>query len=145
VSNWIVASNSAICIYYLRKMLTSWLRSLVVVTCILYGVTLSPIGSEQQTLQKKMPAVAAPSTQAEHWTGDLDGLLKRRTIRVVVSYSKTQYYVLKGKQYGISYEDGRAFEKYINQKYSPKTKNLSLHVVFRPVQRDDLFSHCSRI
>jgi membrane-bound lytic murein transglycosylase MltF len=113
----------------------------VVVTCILYGVTLSPIGSGQQTPQKKMPAVAAPSTQAEHWTGDLDGLLKRRTIRVVVSYSKTQYYVLKGKQYGISYEGGRAFEKYINQKYSPKTKNLSLHVVFCPVQRDDLFSH----
>ena len=46
-----------------------------------------------------------------------------------------------GKQYGISYEGGRAFEKYINQKYSPKTKNLSPHLVFRPVQRDDLFSH----
>jgi hypothetical protein len=104
-------------------MLTSWFRSLVVVTCIFYGATLSPIGSGgQQTLQKKMPTVAAPSTQAEHWTGDLDGLLKRRTIRVVVSYSKTQYYVLKGKQYGISYEGGRAFEKYINQKYSP-TRN----------------------
>jgi membrane-bound lytic murein transglycosylase MltF len=35
----------------------------------------------------------------------------------------------------------RAFEKYINRKYRPKTKNLSLHVVFRPVQRDELFSH----
>ena len=90
---------------------------------------------------EKDAAVAAPSTQAEHWTGDLDGLRKRRTIRVVVSYSKTQYYVLKGKQFGISYEGGRAFEKYINQKYSPKTKNLSLHLVFRPVQRDDLVAH----
>jgi hypothetical protein len=48
---------------------------------------------------------------------------------------------LKGKQYGISYEGGRAFEKYINQKYSPKTKNLSLHLVFRPVQCDDLVAH----
>ena len=45
------------------------------------------------------------------------------------------------RQYGISYEGGRAFEKYINQKYSTKAKSLSLHVVFRPVQRDDLFSH----
>ena len=34
-------------------------------------------------------------------------MLKRRTIRVVVSYSKTQYYVLKGVQYGISYEAGK--------------------------------------
>jgi membrane-bound lytic murein transglycosylase MltF len=122
-------------------MLTFRLRSLMVATCIFYGVTLSPIGSAQQTPQKKKPAVAAPSTQAEHWTGDLDGMLKRRTIRVVVSYSKTQYYVLKGVQYGISYEGGRAFEKYINQKYPRETKNLSLHVVFRPVQRDELFAH----
>jgi membrane-bound lytic murein transglycosylase MltF len=68
-------------------------------------------------------------------------MLKRRTIRVVLSYSKTQYYVLKGVQYGISYEGGRAFEKYINQKYPLKTKNLKLQVVFRPVQRDELFSH----
>ncbi len=68
-------------------------------------------------------------------------MLKRRTIRVVVSYSKTQYYVSKGVQYGISYEGGRAFEKYINQKYPLKTKNLKLQVVFRPVQRDELFSH----
>jgi ABC-type amino acid transport substrate-binding protein len=35
----------------------------------------------------------------------------------------------------------RAFEKYINQKYPRETKNLRLHVVFRPVQRDELFSH----
>ena len=91
--------------------------------------------------QTNKPAVAAPSTRAVHWTGDLDGMLKRRTIRVVVSYSKTQYYVLKGVQFGISYEGGRAFEKYINQEYPSKTKNLKLQVVFRPVQRDELFSH----
>jgi membrane-bound lytic murein transglycosylase MltF len=121
-------------------MLNFRLRSLVVAAYILYGVTLSPIGFEQSP-QKKKPAVAAPSTQAQHWTGDLDGMLKRRTIRVVVPYSKTQYYVLKGVQYGISYEGGRAFEKYINQKYPRETKNLRLHVVFRPVQRDELFSH----
>lgn len=70
--------------------------------------------------------MATPSTQAEHWTGDLDGMLNRRTIRAVVSYL---------------YEGVRAFEKYINQKYPPNTKNLSLHVVSRPAQRDQLFWH----
>jgi hypothetical protein len=88
-------------------MLNFRLRSLVVAAYILYGVTLSPIGFAQQSPQKKKPAVAAPSTQAQHWTGDLDGMLKRRTIRVVAPYSKTQYYVLKGVQYGISYEGGQ--------------------------------------
>lgn len=53
-------------------------------------------------------------------------MLNRRTIRAVVSYL---------------YEGVRAFEKYINQKYPPNTKNLSLHVVSRPAQRDQLFWH----
>ncbi len=83
--------------------------------------TSAPFGAAHQTptTQTKKSAVsAAPSTQAKQWTGDLDGMLKRRTIRVVLSYSKTQYYVLKGVQYGISYEGGRAFEKYINPEIS---------------------------
>ena len=61
-------------------------------------------------------------------------------IRVGCCIRETQYYVLKGVQYGISYEGGRAFEKY-NYQYICVMKNLSLHVVFRPVQRDELFSH----
>jgi membrane-bound lytic murein transglycosylase MltF len=119
-------------------------HSALVLVCVVCGFVSTPFGAAHQsptTPQKKKAAVAAPSTHAEQWTGDLDGMVKRRTIRVVVSYSKTQYYLLKGVQYGISYEGGRAFEKYINQKFPAKTKNLSLHVVFRPVQRDELFSH----
>ena len=115
-------------------------HSTIVLAWVICGIVFAPFGAAQQTPQKK-PEVKAPSTQAEQWTGDLDGMLQRRTIRVVVAYSKTQYYVLKGMQYGISYEGGTAFEKYINRKYPSKTKNVKLHVVFRPVQRDELFSH----
>ena len=124
-------------------MITFRAHSAPVLACVVCAITSAPFGAAHQTptTQTKKSAVAAPSTQAKQWTGDLDGMLKRRTIRVVVSYSKTQYYVLKGVQYGISYEGGRAFEKYINQKYPLKTKNLKLQVVFRPVQRDELFSH----
>jgi membrane-bound lytic murein transglycosylase MltF len=124
-------------------MLTFRAHSAPVLACAVCALISTPFGAAHQTptTQAKKSAVAAPSTQAKQWTGDLDGMLKRRTIRVVVSYSKTQYYVSKGVQYGISYEGGRAFEKYINQKYPLKTKNLKLQVVFRPVQRDELFSH----
>jgi membrane-bound lytic murein transglycosylase MltF len=124
-------------------MLTFRAHSAPVLACAVCALISTPLGAAHQTptTQTKQSTVAAPSTQAEQWTGDLDGMLKRRTIRVVVSFSKTQYYVLKGVQYGISYEGGRAFEKYINQKYPLKTKNLKLQVVFRPVQRDELFSH----
>lgn len=84
--------------------------------------------------------VAAPAIQAPPWTGDLDGMLKRRYIRALVAYSKTQYYVVKGVQYGSSYEFLKAFEDAINRKYPQKTKNLRFHVLFVPVPRDKLFS-----
>src|SRR5262245_47061669 len=45
-------------------------------------------------------------TQAQKSTGDLDAILKGRTIRVVVPFSKTQFYVLKGVKRGLSYESG---------------------------------------
>src|SRR5262249_14229955 len=74
------------------------------------------------------------------WTGDFDGMLKRRFVRVLVAPSKTQYYVVNGVQHGSSYEFLKAFEDWVNQKYPPKVKNLRFHVVFFPVSRDQLLS-----
>jgi len=36
------------------------------------------------------------------WTGDFDGMVKRRIVRVLVPYSKTFYYVEKGRARGVS-------------------------------------------
>lgn len=89
--------------------------------------------------QNKAP-VAAPSTESTTWTGDLDGMLQRRRVRFAVAYSKSEYYIVKGTQYGAVYEAAREFERYLNQKYPPKTKNLRIHVIFFPVSRDQLLS-----
>jgi len=67
-------------------------------------------------------------------------MLKRRYLRVLVAYNKTQYYVVKGVQHGSSYEFFKAFEETINRKYPSKQKNLRFHVVFVPVPRDQMFS-----
>jgi hypothetical protein len=48
----------------------------------------------------KGQSAAAPAIQYQPWTGDFDGMLKRRFIRVLVSFSKTQYYVVNGVQRG---------------------------------------------
>lgn len=69
---------------------------------------------------------------------DLDGMLKRRVIRALVVYSKTQYFVVDGAQYGISYEALRAFEGYINQKFPPRRDGLRTRVLLIPVSRDQL-------
>jgi membrane-bound lytic murein transglycosylase MltF len=91
-------------------------------------------GTQGATKQK----AAAPNVQLKHWTGDFDGMLKRRMLRALVVSSKTQYYVVNGVQHGSSYEFLTAFEKWVNLKYPPKDKNLRFHVVFIPVSRDQL-------
>ena len=68
--------------------------------------------------------------------GDFDKMVQHRTIRALVAYSKTFYFLDRGRQYGLSYETLREFEKFINKKL--KTKTLKVQVVFIPVSRDEL-------
>lgn len=72
----------------------------------------------------------------EKWTGDFDGMAKRRAIRVLVSHNKTHYFLDKGQQRGATYEAVKLFEKFINQRL--KRKKLKVHMVFIPVSRDQL-------
>jgi membrane-bound lytic murein transglycosylase MltF len=72
------------------------------------------------------------------WTGDFDGMVKRRAIRILTPYSKTHYFIDKGVQRGIVYESGVRIEETINKtlKTTPATK---IHVVFVPTSRDALY------
>ena len=45
-------------------------------------------------------------------------MIERRTIRVLVPYSRTLYYNDNGRERGITAELVREFERYINQKYA---------------------------
>lgn len=84
-------------------------------------------------------APATPKLQGAPWTGDFDAMLQqRRFIRVLVVYSKSQYYVINGVQHGSAYEYMKAFEDWVNLKYPQKVKNTKFHVVFFPVPRDQL-------
>ena len=42
--------------------------------------------------------------------GDLDQMIKRRRVRVLVVYSKTFYFLDRGRQRGTAYDTMRAFE-----------------------------------
>ncbi len=71
------------------------------------------------------------------WTGDYDGMAQRRTVRVLVTYSKTFYFLDGGNQRGLSYELIQAFEKYLNRKKGSKSP-LKVNAIIIPVARDDL-------
>ena len=70
------------------------------------------------------------------WTGDLDGMIQRRYIRVATTYNKTHYFIDKGVQRGTVYEAMKLFEDELNEKL--KTKNIRVHAVFVPMSREEL-------
>ena len=79
------------------------------------------------------PATAAALRK---WTGDLDGMIDRRIIRVLTVYSKTTFFVDKGAQLGLTVDAFHLFEEDLNKKL--KAKNLRVRVIFVPVAADDL-------
>ena len=80
-----------------------------------------------------------PNMATKEWTGDLDGMIKRRAIRILVPYSRTFYFADRGTQHGLTYEVFRLFEDDLNKKL--KKKNLRIHVFFEPTARDKLIPY----
>ncbi len=72
------------------------------------------------------------------FTGDLDGMLKRRQIRVLVPYSKTLYFVDRGQPRGLAYDVFRLFEDDLNKHL--KTGQVRVHVTFLPEARGDIMA-----
>lgn len=88
---------------------------------------------------ESLPAELAPfvGPLAEAWTGDLDSMIARRVIRVLITPTRTQYWIDRGRQSGAEYELLRAFEEWLNQKYRAK-RHVNTYLVFIPTSRDAL-------
>src|SRR5262245_48403112 len=81
-----------------------------------------------------LPAGIAPLM--EPFKADLDGMVKRRLIRVLTVQNPINYFVDRGRELGITYESAVAFEKRLNQSLGNKV--VTVHVVMIPVARDEL-------
>jgi membrane-bound lytic murein transglycosylase MltF len=78
----------------------------------------------------------APSILPKASTDDLDGMTKRRLVRILVPFSKTIYFLDKGRQFGTAVEFGTALEEELNK---GKTKEIDrIRVAFIPTSRDRL-------
>ena len=71
------------------------------------------------------------------FTGDLDALVKRRAIRVAVTYNRTHYFIDRGQERGLAFESLKSFETDLNTDL--KTGNLKVNVVLLPMSRDQLY------
>ena len=72
------------------------------------------------------------------FTDDFDALVKRRAIRVAVTFNRTHYFIDKGQERGLTYESLKLFETDLNADL--KTGNLKVHVVIVPMPRDQLYA-----
>jgi len=93
------------------------------------------------------PAAPAPKAAKEvrqlvidnqPWTGDLDKMIERRRVRVLVPFSRTLYYNDKGRERGITADAVREFERYLNKKHKTGKRPVTLYLL--PTTRDKLLS-----
>ncbi len=100
------------------------------------GAILASLAVPSSAAAQASPQKTGPELVIKDVGGDFDVLKKRRVIRVLVVYNKTNYFIDKGTPHGVTYEAFKLFEDDLNKKY--KTGNLKIHVACFPVGRADL-------
>ena len=118
-----------------------------------------PAPAEQRSAPAEQPSSAKPAVETETplppsqidtqlppavrdsvfkpFTGDLDEMVKRRLVRIGVTFNRTYYFVDKGVQRGVSYDYGQLIEERLNKHFKTGTDN-KIHVVYVPLPRETL-------
>jgi membrane-bound lytic murein transglycosylase MltF len=73
---------------------------------------------------------------SDSYKEDLDGLLKRRYIRVLTTLNQTNFFLHDGRFFGHEYEIVKGYEKKLNK--GKKSKDLHTVIEFIPANRDEL-------
>ncbi len=85
---------------------------------------------------KAKPSAPVPREYQQLFTGDLPEMKKRHLVRVLVAYSKTNFFLVKGKPHGFEYELLQQYGKFINKKVS--RRKIRTRIVFIPLPFDQL-------
>jgi membrane-bound lytic murein transglycosylase MltF len=108
-----------------------------------------PVSAQQVPAQQIPPQPVAredltidPATVMQPRKDDLDGMIKRRLVRVLVVPNKTHYFMDKGTQRGGTYDGFRLIEQELNKKLDEagklEKKHLKVRFVFIPMGREQL-------
>ena len=99
-----------------------------------------PIQQSEKTPAHNGPSQSSASLELpinfERRVGDLDGMVKRRQIRVLVIPSRSGFFYDKGQPHGIYYEAFDEFQRFVNSKY--KSGSLKINVTYLPVRIEQL-------
>jgi membrane-bound lytic murein transglycosylase MltF len=111
---------------------------IVLLTVVLGGFPQrSAIAAQEQATETKIDDDIDFSSD-ETWIGDLSGMLEREQVRILVSYSKTNFFIMDGRGRGFEHDLMEEFERYLNagkKKSEPYTS-----VIYIPVAFDQLLT-----
>lgn len=86
------------------------------------------------SIQEVLPPTYSETWAA--WSGDLDGMIERRMIRVVTTFGGYLYYYDNGAPRGVTWELANRLENTINKRLG--NRNIRVFVVVIPLSRDQL-------
>jgi membrane-bound lytic murein transglycosylase MltF len=116
-------------------------RRLLVALALLLVPAPTPSLAQQGADEPSAPEVESLPAIADMlapFQGDLDQLVKRRYIRVLVTLNRTHYFLDRGEEHGAAYEGIKQFETWLNEKLGSKITRVQC--VFIPVSHDRLLT-----
>ena len=124
------------------RTILSLASALVLVACSGGDGGVSPAGESPATssaatvepIPADPPALVAKMLEPFH--GDFEAMVEKREIRVLVTYSRTNFFLDEGTQRGITAEVLREFEKALNNEL--KLRRRPLHIATIPILHDQL-------
>jgi membrane-bound lytic murein transglycosylase MltF len=106
--------------------------ALAAIACVLVAPPAAAQKPQSADEDRLLARVAAP------WTGDLDGMIERRSVRALVPPSRMEYWIDRGRESGAEHEFLTKFEEELNRQYKSKGKHLRIRVHVIPTARDRL-------
>ncbi len=121
------------------KYVDKYMKYIIILSSVvLLGLSTAAAPTEKEPAPASQPRQL--SLENKPWKGDFDEMLERRMIRVLVPYSRTLFFVDKGRERGTAAELVRDFERYINKKYEKQLGKRPLTIYLIPTTRDKLIS-----
>jgi membrane-bound lytic murein transglycosylase MltF len=134
-------------LWHFKKGTSPMGRLISLVASVLVWVAMAGGAQAQGEKQAAAPSSKQKATDAEArrltiaakpWKGDFDGMLERRVIRFYLPYSRSLYFIDKGRERGISADLIREFERWINKKHAKALGKRPLTVFVVVATRDKL-------
>jgi membrane-bound lytic murein transglycosylase MltF len=125
--------------------------SVLLLVAVLGLVMTRGVHAQAPAAKPASPAVAPAAATSDEardldlstktWKGDFDAILERRAIRVDVPYSRSLYFIDKGRERGIAADLIREFERWVNKKYAKQLGKRPFTVFAVVTTRDKMVAN----